>query len=89
MIFFLEASLADLSAADFSPSLLSSFLGDAGFFIEAPCLDAVAETRGNIRTWSRAGTDNKTEQTHPEVLKILDLWCLLWTLQEKLLRSSL
>lgn len=39
VIFFFEASLAVLSAAEgFSPSLPSSFLGEAGFFAEDPCL---------------------------------------------------
>lgn len=37
--FFLGASLAALSAPEvFTPSLLSSFLGEAGFFTEDPCL---------------------------------------------------
>lgn len=40
VVFFLGASLAALSGAgDFNPSLLSSFLGEAGFFMEDPCLE--------------------------------------------------
>lgn len=39
VIFFLGASVAVLSAAEgFELSLLSSFLGEAGFFREEPCL---------------------------------------------------
>lgn len=40
VIFFLGASLAAFSAAEvFNPSLLSSFLGEAGFFMEDPGLE--------------------------------------------------
>lgn len=51
VIFFLGVSLVALSGAeDFNPSLLSSFLGDAGFFMVDPCLETKPKTEQNINT---------------------------------------
>lgn len=51
VIFFFGASLAVLSAAEnFSPSLPSSFLGEAGFFTEDPCLETKPQTDSEKRT---------------------------------------
>lgn len=43
--FFLGVSLAVLCATeDLDPSLLSSLLGEAGFFVDDPCLDTNSKT---------------------------------------------
>lgn len=50
VVFFLGVSLPVLCAVeDFNPSLLSSFLGEAGFFMEDPCLETKSKIEQNIK----------------------------------------